>query len=137
MIDLLETREFRVTVTGDKSGETYTGDFSCFRRLSHRQELSRDRVMRELLGEKPDSASERAKSQAEIFADLSVCLKKTPDWWKSSGNGLDLVDDNVLQEIWAKTIEIRLEAINEVKKKGEEAQEKLKRFSAEKAEENK
>lgn len=132
-MNLLETVEFLIVVEGDRTGEKWTGNFTALRRLSHRQELLRDRIYRELLGANPETASERAKSQAEIIADLKVCLVKTPEWWKNSGDGLDLADDNLIQELWKETIRIRVDAINEVKKAGEDATEKLKKLAAEEA----
>jgi hypothetical protein len=128
-MNLLETTEFRVSVNGDKSGETYMGSFKCLRRLSHRQELARDRKYRELLGENPDSASQNAKDKAEVFADLYVCLAEVPAWWKEAGFGIDLVDDNVISEVWSETIKIRLAAIKEVQDKGKAAEARLKEMA--------
>lgn len=125
-MDLLATHSFRITTTGDSTGQTWLGDFTCLKRLSHRQELTRDRYYRELLGPNPEGASERAKSQAELFSDLKVCLKDTPAWWKESGDGLDLADDNVVREIWQETVKARVEAVAEIKQRAVEAETKLK-----------
>jgi hypothetical protein len=128
-MNLLETTEFRISVTGDKSGETYIGTFKCLRRLSHRQELARDRKYRELLGENPTTASEFAKEKAEIFADLAVCLTDVPVWWKETGYGLDLVDDNVVGAVWSESIKIRVDAIKEVQEKGKASEARLKEMA--------
>lgn len=125
-MNLLETVDFHIVVTGDRTGEKWVGNFKAFRRLSHRQELARDRFYRDLLGPNPEGASERAVSQAEIFADLKVTLADTPRWWKDAGEGLDLADDNLIQEVWQQVVKIRLEAFKEVQEKAEEAEKKLK-----------
>jgi hypothetical protein len=128
-MNLLESVEFRISVSGEKSGETYVGTFKCLRRLSHRQELTRDVLYRNLLGEKPDSASPRAKEQAELFSDLQVCLTDSPVWWKEAGGGLDLVDDEVVKKIWTETIRIRVEAIKEVQDRAKDADADLKQIA--------
>lgn len=128
-MNLLESVQFRISVVGDKSGETYIGDFSCLRRLSHRTELAKDRYYRELLGPHPETATKRAQSQADIISDLSACLISTPTWWKEAGNGLDLVDDNLLQSVWNETVRIRVDAVNEVQEKAKSADTKLKEMA--------
>lgn len=125
-MNLLETTEFRISVTGDKTGESYVGTFSVLRRLSHRMEMARDQIYRDLLGANPQFASERAKEQAEIFADLKVSVIKAPTWWTESGGGQDLCDDNVLQEIWSESIKTRVNAIKEVQERAKEAGAALK-----------
>lgn len=129
-MNLLETSSFSISVVGEKSSETYMGTFHCLRRLSHKAELIKDRYFRELLGTDLEHASERAKSQADIVSDLSVCLVKPfPSWWQESENGLLLVDDGVLREIWENTVRIRLEAIKEVQDKAKAAEIKLKEIA--------
>lgn len=81
-----DTVEFSINVVGEKTGERWMGKFSCRRRLSHRQELAKDRLYRELLGPNPEGASERAKSQADVMADISACIVKAPNWWTEAGN---------------------------------------------------
>jgi hypothetical protein len=127
-MNLRETKSFTVRITGDRTGELYPGEFSAYRRLTHRQELLRDKINRELLGNNPTGASERAISQAEILAELQVSVVDAPTWWKECNGGLDLADDNVIQTLYKHVMEIKLEAINEVKKKAEEATKDLKEF---------
>ena len=125
-MDLLETKEFHISVLGNKTGETFAGKFRTLRRLSHRQELARDRIYRDLLGEQPENASERAKEQAEVLSDIQVCLREVPAWFKEAGMGLDLVDDSILTEVWNQTVKARVEAIQEVQERAKEASDKLK-----------
>jgi hypothetical protein len=125
-VNLKDSVAFDISIEGDRTGEKWFGQFKSYKRLSHRQELMRDRITRELLGSNPAGASERAVSQAEMFAELQVSLVEAPTWWKEAGNGLDLGDDNIVREVWAKVMEIKVAAIEEITKKGDAAAQKLK-----------
>ena len=92
---------FNISVVGETTGEKWTGQFTTKVRLSHRDHLRLDSIRRELLGVNPESASPRARQSADIFASASVHITKAPSFWTSSGNGMDLADDNVLAEVWA------------------------------------
>lgn len=127
-MNLLDTKEFRIQLTGDRTGTVYFGDFSCFRRLSHRQELTRDRFYRELIGPDPQNANERVISQAEVFADLKVSILKAPQFWNESGGGLDLADDNIVRTVWEEVMKARVEAIKEMEDKGKKAEEELRKL---------
>jgi len=125
-VDLKESVSFDVKITGDRTGEVFYGTFTALRRLTHRQELLRDKVCRELLGSNSEGATERAKSQAEMLGELSVSIIKSPTWWSENGNGLDLADDSVLREVWDQVMKIKIDAVKEVQKKAELAGQKLK-----------
>ncbi len=60
-----------------------------------------------------------------MVAELEVSITDAPDWFKSSASALDLADDNVLTTIWENVMKIKVEAITEVQKQGQEAHEKL------------
>ena len=79
-------------------------------------------------GESPEHASKEAKETADVFADLFACLVKVPLWWSEAGWGLDLLDFNVPATIYAETVKIRVTAMEEIQKKGEEDGEKLKKL---------
>jgi hypothetical protein len=64
-----------------------------------------------------------------MLAFLQVSLTETPKAWKEAGNGLDLFDDNVVLEVYEKTVEGQNKAIEEVEKAGEEAKEKLRKVA--------
>jgi hypothetical protein len=126
-MNILATVKFNIHLFGDKSGELFRGDFEAHKRLSHRQELLRDRLYREMLGTNPDFASPRAKDQAEMVAELKVSLVKCPVWFQECDYGLDLIDDSVLRKVWEEVMKIRLDAFNELKEKAQKAEEALKK----------
>lgn len=131
-MNLKETTKFTISVIGDRTGEKWFGEFTCLRRLSHRSELNKDRIIRDLLGGDPRNASERALSQAEILAECQVSLIDAPSWWREAGNGLDLVDDSVIQAVYENIMKIKIEAIKEIQDKGKEAEDKLKELAEKK-----
>lgn len=125
-MNLKETRKFNISLIGDVSGEKWFGEFESYRRLTHRQQLLKDRLERDLLGANPDNASPTAKMQADMLAEIQVTLINAPEWFKSSSMGLDIVDNNVLIEIYNNVVRIRSEAIEELKQKADKAAEELK-----------
>jgi hypothetical protein len=128
---MIKDQSFTVSVVGDVSGETFRGEFRAVKFLTHRQQLLLDQKRRELLGANPDSANVRAKNQAEIFAQLFVRLTEAPRWWTESGSGLDLVDDNVMVEVFQATMKVEEETVAEMRKRAEAAKELLKKDAAE------
>lgn len=115
------SEQFSINVTGEVSGEKYPGVFKTKLRLSHRDQLRMDEIRRELLGKSPEHASPRAQNQADIISTIIVHLLDAPLWWKSSGDGLSLEDDNILGEIYGKIMEVKAEAQNKLKKEAETA----------------
>lgn len=123
---MINDQAFTVSVVGETSGETFRGEFRAVKFLTHRQQLLLDQKRRELLGTNPDSANVRAQNQAEIFSQLFVRLSSAPKWWLESGQGLDLVDDNVMVEVFQGAMQVEKQAIEDMKKRAEEARERLK-----------
>lgn len=124
---MIKDQAFTVSVVGETSGETFRGEFRAFKFLSHRQQLMLDQKRREILGTSPESASARARNQAEIFAQLFVRLSDAPKWWSESGYGMDLVDDNIMIEVFNGVMKVEEEAVAEMKKRAEAAREQLKK----------
>lgn len=125
---VIETVPFSINVVGDTSGELFRGDFEAKPRLSHRDELFRDRIRRQHLGQDPQFASPRAINQAAVFANLDVRLTKWPKWWSEVGNGLDLADDNVLAAVMDECLRIEKEAQEKTRKRALDAQAALKKM---------
>jgi hypothetical protein len=117
---------FTISSTGDVSGDTYKGVFKVKTRLSHRDQLNRDRIRRDLLGSNPEGVGARAASIAEIFSQLAVRIVDAPSWWTNTDNGMDLSDDNVVAEVYEASIKAEADEVERVRKKGEEAKEALK-----------
>jgi hypothetical protein len=127
-----EPISFTVSVDGEITGEKYRGEFKAKPRLSHRDQMQRDRVRRELLGGDPQFADQRTLYQAEIFSQLSVRIIKAPSWWTDSNGGLDLEDDAVIAQVYKQVMKLEEDAIAALKKEGEEAKDELAKIQEQK-----
>jgi hypothetical protein len=124
---------FSINLVGDFSGNTWVGDFKTKPRLSYRDQLRKDQIRRELLGgERTEQASEDAMSFANLFSSLAVRLTETPTWWKEMNGGIDLLDENVVLEVWKKTMEIAKKANDEMASKADSAKKALQAINPEK-----
>jgi hypothetical protein len=137
MNDDSDTVPFDIRIEGENTGDIWTGTFRAKKRLSHRSQLKKDQIRRDLLGQQAGQSTERAQSTAMILAELSVRLTKAPPWWSESDNGLDLADDNVIGVVFDKAMAIEAEAIAEIKKKAEAAKAEMRAEAVKAAEEEK
>lgn len=126
---------FSLHEVGETSDQTYTGEFRAKKWLSHRDQLLKDQVRRELLGGASGVATERALTTAMILSELRVRLTASPDWWKTSNSGLDLVDDNVIGRVYDEAVKVEQDAVDAKKKKAEKIQEQLRAEAEKKARE--
>lgn len=124
------TAPFTIHETGDVSGETWTGEFMAKKWLSHRDHLRKDQVRRELLGGQAGAPTERALTTAMILSELAVRLVKAPSWWADTGNGLDLLDDNVIGIVYDAACKVETDAVEAKKSKAEAVQTKLREEAA-------
>lgn len=108
---------FSINIVGETTQERWIGKFRALRRLSFRQQMTKDKLKREYLGDLAQYASSRAIEQAVVFADLAVSLTAMPDWWVSSGHGQELSDDNLIEAIWTEVAKIQGTLKEEDKKK--------------------
>lgn len=122
---------FYLYIVGESTGEVFRGDFEAKTRLSHRDELYKDKLRRELLGPDPDHATKESHARAMAFSELRVRLTDYPRWWEESGFGMDLFDENVIAELYKEATRVEHEAQEEFMKKADEAQEVLKTFTDE------
>lgn len=127
---------FTINVKGDQTGDDYKGAFTIKVRLTHREQLLRDQYHRELAGPGAiwDSAmkrwanvTDRAQNQSDVFSEIWVHLIDAPMWWKSAGNGLDLIDDSVVAEVYQGIAKAKAEYLENLKKAAEAAQDELKK----------
>ncbi len=124
---------FEVRVDGEVTGEIWTGTFMAKKRLSHRDQLKKDLVRRELLGGAVGPATERANSTAMILSELAVRITKAPKWWTAMGDGLDFQDDNVISAVYDAAMAVERDAAEAHKKKAEKAIEEMRAEAATKA----
>ncbi len=117
---------FSISVVGEVTNETFKGNFTAKKRLSHMDRLRADQFRREYLGaNNPAAASDVATTIAQVLADLRVCLLETPKWWTESNWGADLEDWNVVMATWQSAMKVISDSKAATTVAGEEAAEKL------------
>ena len=120
----MDTKTFSIHEVGTNTGKTWAGEFSARRFLSSRLQLERDRVLRSLLGDQPQFSLQIDRAQK--LADVHVGIVTSPEFWKESAGGLDLVDDNILDLVHEHVVGIQKDARDAVLKKAADAKEALK-----------
>lgn len=116
---------FTIRVVGETTGEEYFGNFKVKPVLHQADQLARDALTRDFLGQNPKDASPRAVSQAVILAEIQIRSVETPNFWRESKNGLTLFDESVMSAIYDKIMEVEKNWREEVKKKADEARAAL------------
>lgn len=124
---------FSISLIGETSDEKWVGDFRAKRTLSHRDQLRRDQIRRELLGASGGPPTERAMSIAMVLSEVAVRITKAPKWWAEKAEGLDLVDDNVVAEVYDHVMRVEREAVEEKKAKAAQVQDEMRTEAAKKA----
>ena len=122
---------FEISVVGDTSGDKWFGKFSAIRRLPHRLQMMRSRIRREMLGAFPEKASQRDIEQAVMLSELAVSITKAPKWWLETDSGQEMIDDNVIIELYNK-----IQSIRDDDQKEEDAKTKADAAALKKAVEN-
>lgn len=117
---------FSINLKGNETGEQWAGTFRAKKRLSLRDQLNRDKIRRELLGNSGGEPDNRAFSIAAIVAELSVRLTDSPKWWQETNNGLDFADENIFGAIFDGCIQVEKEYKEQQKKLAEEAKGEIK-----------
>ena len=120
------TAKFSISEVGKVTGEKWIGDFVVKKHLSLRDFLTRDKLRKEYLGDKPEDSNFDAVNIAVAFSELGVRIIDAPPWWAASNGGLELLDGNVVMAILTQAMKIEEDAIKVVKKEGEAAVEVVK-----------
>ncbi len=116
-----------VSERGEATGETYNWSFTAKEILSVRDRIAKDNIRRNLLGDRPEGATPDTQVRAEIVAHLQVSLIDTTKEWRDLGNGLDILDENIIMTIYEKVLEGQNKAIDRAEKDAAEAKEKLRK----------
>jgi hypothetical protein len=117
-------KTFEIEVEGETTGIKYEGKFTskCVLSLADKQslELEKSRLTADYA-----NPSGKLYAMATMVSSLRARLVEFPEWWKEVGNGSDLLDENVLVDIFDKCEDLALEWKNDLKKaSGKEEKEK-------------
>lgn len=124
------TAEFDFQSTGDVTQQQYMGRFEVKIHLSVSEQLTSNRRKKELLPkdwvlDSKDVNSIQMDNQAEVLAVLPIRIVRGPDWWTGSRAGQDLVDENILYELYQRVMEVFTKDIEERAAKAKGAAEEL------------
>lgn len=124
-------KTFAIDILGEDTGLKYQGEFTvrCVLNMAgkHQLELEKTRLMADYA-----NPSRGLAGIAISLATIRARIVKAPDWWEETDFGAEIIDENVILELYDRCVSAENDWRNSVKKKSEEAKEEL-----EKAEEAK
>ncbi len=117
-MDLPKTEStFSIDHVGDTSGNRYEGTFVVRTVLNmgqkHQLELEKSRLLADFL-----NPTSELSGIALILSNLRVKIVDAPEWWKQSNGGLNILDEDVLVELYKKLVEKEIEWRAAIKSKG-------------------
>jgi hypothetical protein len=112
---------FDVDLQGDTTFKQYQGQFTCRCVLTMGQKHAMELEKSRLLGSY-SNPTEELIGIAIIFANLRAKIVDAPEWWKQSGGGAAINDENILVELF-----------NKVDKAEQEWRQKVKELAVPKA----
>lgn len=95
---------FDFNVTGSTTDKKYEGQFTvvCILNMArkHQLEIEKTRLMADF-----SNPTETLFGLATILANLRVRIVDSPEWWKQSGGGMNLMDEDVLVALYDKVMD--------------------------------
>lgn len=114
---------FDLKYTGETTGREYEGRFTILCVLNMAQKHSLELEKTRLMGNFANP-TDGLTGIAVILATLRSKIVDAPEWWKQSNGGYEIMDEDVLVEIYNKILTAEVEWRENLKKKGQKAQEK-------------
>jgi hypothetical protein len=97
-------KTFEVSIVGDTTGITWTGEFTCVCVPTMGQFASME-VFEKRLSNDLTTLSQNTVIFHRAISQLKYRLKQAPEWWVSKNEGQDLLDTNVAYEVLSKCLE--------------------------------
>ena len=116
---------FTVNINGSKTGTNYAGKFRARVWLSFGEELARDNLRRSLLGPATGTPAPGVVNVADVLSDLGIRIIEGPSWWQESNGGANILDSEVISELWDKCMDIPTKAMEALKEKAAAAKTNL------------
>lgn len=113
--------KFYLKAKGEKSGQSFEGDFTvkCILNIEEEVEVA-IRTDRYNAGSKTLNPSMALINRT--IAELEMRIIKAPTWWTDSGYGRTLVDKNVVYDVFTKAMEGEKVWADRLKSEAEEAE---------------
>lgn len=111
-------KTFSFDHVGLDTGKEYKGQFTvlCLLNVGQKHQLSLEKTR--LLGNYPNPTDDLA-GFAVILANLRAKIVEAPEWWKQSGGGSTIEDEDALVALYRKLEEAELQWKADLKKKTE------------------
>lgn len=122
-----ELSSFSFSAIGEITGQNFMGDFTVKPILSFGARAQADADRRKFLGN-PDGQSgipDELQSIAIMISQIKYRLVKYPSWVGETNYLEDMVDANILTELFTKVIDVEKQYRASILKKGQEAKEEL------------
>lgn len=118
-------KTFTINVVGDTSKQNWTGEFTavCMPNLRQKSEAS---IMEAQLNRDLMTLDQDTILYHRMVASLSQRLIAAPEWWLSSDNGRNLLDANVIFEVFKECVAAEKEWKEKVWGKEEEEKKEIK-----------
>lgn len=109
----INEKSFSISLKGDTTGQMWVGKFAtvCVPNLRQQADAS---VMEAQLNRDLTTLDGNTKLYHKVIAQLASRLVAAPEWWQSSDSGQNLLDINVVLEVWKNCIEAEKEWRNKV-----------------------
>jgi hypothetical protein len=109
-------KSFQLDHTGELTGKRYEGTFTvkCVLNMAEKRKLE---IERSGLSADLTNPTGNLNAIALVVSNLRVRVTDAPDWFKQAILSLDIIDEDVLFEIYSKALDKSEEWISEVKKK--------------------
>lgn len=109
-------KSFQLDYTGELTGKRYEGTFTvkCVLNMAEKRKLE---IERSGLSADLNNPTGNLNAIALVVSNLRVRVIDAPDWFKQSIVSLDILDEDVLFEVYSKALDKSEEWITEVKKK--------------------
>lgn len=111
-------KSFMFSVEGEVTGHKYEGQFSvkCVLSMADKRilEIEQSRLAMDLL-----NPTDNLVAIARVVANLRVRVQDAPDWFDQIIANLDILDDNVIFELYSKCLECSSEWVKELKQKSQ------------------
>jgi len=119
---------FTFNCLGETSRQTWAGDFTVKPILSFSSMAAVDIDRRRFMGNPQDEATvpEEIRSIAAMISQIKHRVSKCPTWVVESNYLADMVDGNVLVELFKKVIEVEEKYREELTKKANDAMAEMK-----------
>jgi hypothetical protein len=119
-------KAFSITLVGDTTKQNWTGEFTtvCMPNLRQKSEAS---IMEAQLNRDLATLDQDTILYHRMIAQLSQRLTEAPDWWLAADNGRNLLDANVIFEVFKACVKAEKEWREKVWGKDEKEEKKIKK----------